>query len=64
MEQLVARSLRFLATRVLGDPSRSTQELARTNAAEACAALRQRRREKADVDAYLREHAWGRPHSS
>ncbi len=52
--QLLTRTLRFLANRYLADPHRPTQNLARANAAEACAILRQRRQEQDDVDAYLR----------
>ncbi len=52
--QLVARTLRFLANRFLADPHRSNQGVARANAADACATLRQRRDEQDDVDTYLR----------
>jgi hypothetical protein len=54
MQQLVARTLRYLATRYLADPHRSSLNTARTNAAEAHATLRERLREQAHVDAYLR----------
>ena len=51
---LVARTLRFLASRYFGEPSRPNQHTSRANAAEAHAILRQRLREQAAVDAYLR----------
>ena len=51
---LVARTLRYLASRYLGEPNRSNQHTSRANAAEAHAIMRQRRREQDDVDAYLR----------
>jgi hypothetical protein len=50
---LVARTMRFLANRILGDAPRSNQHIARANAAQASAILRERRHEKDDVDAYL-----------
>jgi hypothetical protein len=52
--QLIARTLRYLANRYLADPDRSNQNIARANAAEASATLRNRRNEQDDVDAYLR----------
>jgi hypothetical protein len=52
--RLVARTLRYLAGQYLAEPNRSSQHTSRTNAAEAHAILRQRRREQDDVDAYLR----------
>ena len=51
---LVARTLRYLARRYLGEPNPSNQHTSRANAAEAHAIMRQRRREQDDVDAYLR----------
>ena len=51
---LVARTLRYLASRHLGEPNPSNQHTSRANAAEAHAIMRQRRREQDDVDAYLR----------
>jgi hypothetical protein len=51
---LVARTLRYLAGRYLGEPNRPTQHTSRANAAEAHGILRQRRREQDAVDAYLR----------
>jgi hypothetical protein len=51
---LVARTLRYLASRYLDEPNRSNQHTSRANAAEAHAIMRQRRREQDDVDAYLR----------
>lgn len=58
--QLLARTLRYLANKYLADPGRteenhSNQSTARTNAAEASATLRQRRHDREDVDAYLRD---------
>lgn len=50
---LVARTMRFLASRIMGAAPRSNQHIARANAAEASAILRERRHEKDDVDAYL-----------
>jgi hypothetical protein len=52
--ELIARTLRYLANRYLADPDRSNQSIARANAAQACATLRNRRNERDDVDAYLR----------
>jgi hypothetical protein len=51
---LVARTLRNLASRYLGEPNPSNQHTSRANAAEAHAIMRQRRREQDDVEAYLR----------
>ncbi len=51
---LVARILRYLASRYLADPDRSNQTVARANAAQASATLRKRRHEQDDVEAYLR----------
>ena len=51
---LVARTLRYLASRYLDEPNQSNQHTSRANAAEAHAIMRQRRREQDDVDAYLR----------
>lgn len=64
--QRLARTLRYLASRYLADPDRtdrlqSNQTIARTNAAEASATLRERRREQEDVDAYLRARRLTRP---
>ena len=52
--QLLARTLRYLANGYLSDLHRSNLDTARANAAEAYIRLRERRREQADVDAYLR----------
>ena len=51
--QLVARTLRYLASRYLAEPHQSNQNTARANAAGASAILQKRRREQDDVDAYL-----------
>lgn len=50
---LVARTLRYLVSRYLAEPNRSSQHTSRANAAEAHGILRQRRREQDAVDAYL-----------
>jgi hypothetical protein len=52
----IARTLRFLANLDGANRDRSTQQTARSNAAGASAALRQRRHEQESVDAYLDEH--------
>lgn len=64
--QLLARTLRYLATRFLADPDRADrdqprQNTARTNAAEASATMKQRRHDLDEVDAYL--HSRSRGHS-
>ena len=56
---LVVRTVRYVAIHYLGAPSRSSQRIARANAAQASAALRERRREYDDVDAYLRANRSG-----
>jgi hypothetical protein len=53
--QLVARTVRYMASRYLADAHQSIQEIARANAAEASASLRKRRQELENVEAYLRE---------
>jgi hypothetical protein len=64
--QLLALTLRYLATRYLAnpdldrtDPFQSNQNTARTNAAEASATMRRRRHERDEVDAYLRSRSHG-----
>lgn len=53
MRLVVARTLRYLARRILAEPNRPNQKVARNNAAQASAILRERRDEQDDADAYL-----------
>ena len=50
----VTRTLRYLRHRYVAAPERASQAVARTNAAQASAVLRERRLEKGAVDDYLR----------
>ena len=66
MQPLLARTLRYLANRYLADPGRAqrdqaNQNTARTNAAEASATLRRRRRDHDDVEAYLQARRLSHP---
>lgn len=66
---LLARTLRYLAHRYQADPGRadrdsSNQNTARTNAADASATLRNRRRDHDDVEAYLQARRLRHPEGS
>lgn len=52
---LMSRVMRYLATRILAEHSRPSQDTARENAAQATATMQERRRDREGVEAYLEE---------